>query len=71
MSELTDRYERKDDNMKTYRITYMEKLIYEFYVEAENEEDASDIFDNQLNHGEVDFSDGCLVDSEITIKEEN
>lgn len=57
--------------MKTYKVIYMEKLIYEFYVEAENAEDASDIFDNQLNHGEVDFSDGCLVDSQITIEEEN
>ena len=56
--------------MKTYKITYIEKLVHEFYVEAENEEDASDIFDNQLNNGEVDFSDGCLVHSKIIIEED-
>ena len=57
--------------MKTYKVTYTEKLIHEFYVDAESVEEASDIFDSQLNHGEVDFSDGCLVDSKITIEEDD
>ncbi len=57
--------------MKTYKVTYTEKLIHEFYVDAESVEEASDIFDSQLNHGEIDFSDGCLVDSKITIEEDD
>lgn len=56
--------------MKTYKITYTEKLVHEFYVEANSVEEAEDIFDNKLNHGEVDFSDGCLVDSNIKFEEE-
>lgn len=55
--------------MKTYKITYTEKLIHEFYVDAENAEDASEKFDMQLNHGEIDFSDGCLVNSSLKIEE--
>ena len=57
--------------MKTYKITYTEKLIHTFYVDAENLDEASATFNNQLNHGEIDFSDGCLVDSKITIEEED
>ena len=57
--------------MKTYKVTYTEKLIHTFYVEADSREEASDTFDTYLNHGEVDFSDGCLVDSKITIEEED
>lgn len=57
--------------MKTYKVTYTEKLVHEFYVEAESVDEASHIFNGQLNHGEVDFSDGCLVDSKITIEENN
>lgn len=56
--------------MKTYKVTYMEKLIHEFYVDAENLAEASNIFDQRLNHGEIDFSDGCLVDSSISIVED-
>lgn len=55
--------------MKTYKVTYTEKLIHEFYVDAEDEYEASDKFDAMLNHGEVDFSDGCLVNSNIKIEE--
>lgn len=57
--------------MKTYKVTYMEKLIHEFYVEAEDEYEASDKFNEQLNHGEIDFSDGCLVDSDIKIEDDD
>lgn len=55
--------------MKTYHITYMEKLIHDFYVDAEDEHDASDKFYAQLNNGEVDFSNGYLSDSNIKIEE--
>ena len=55
--------------MKTYKITYTEKLIHEFYVEAEDEHRAARKFDDMLNHGEVDFSDGCLVNSSVKLEE--
>ena len=55
--------------MKTYKVTYMEKLIHEFYVDADDEYDASDKFYAQLNNGEVDFSDGCLVNSSVKLEE--
>lgn len=57
--------------MKTYKVTYKETLVHTFYIEADNIEDAEDAFDRFVDHGEVDFSDGELVDSEITIEEEN
>ena len=57
--------------MKTYKVTYTEKLIHTFYVEADNVDEASKEFDRQLNYGEVDFSDGCLTDSKITIEEDD
>ena len=56
--------------MKTFKVTYTEKLIHEFYVDEESVEDASNKFYNQLNNGEIDFSDGCLVDSKINIEED-
>lgn len=56
--------------MKTYHITYMEKLIHDFYVDAESEEEASEKFYSQLNNGEVDFSNGYMSDSNIKIEEE-
>jgi hypothetical protein len=56
--------------MKTYKVTYMEKLVHEFYVDAESLAEASNIFDQKLNYGEVDFSDGYLVDSSISIVED-
>ena len=57
--------------MKTYKVTYMEKLVHEFYVEANDLDEASAKFDDQLNHGEIDFSDGVLTDSNIKIEEDN
>lgn len=57
--------------MKTYKITYTEKLVHTFYVEADDIDDAEDTFNNYVDHGEVDFSDGELVDSEIKIEEDN
>lgn len=57
--------------MKTYKVTYKETLVHTFYIEADNIEDAEDTFDRFVDHGEVDFSDGELVDSEIKIEEDN
>ena len=55
--------------MKTYKVTYTETLVHTFWVEAENIDDAKTTFDNYVNHGEIDFSDGCLTDSNIKIEE--
>lgn len=55
--------------MRTYKVTYTEKLVHEFYVDAENLDEASEKFYSQLNHGEVDFSYGCLADSDIKIED--
>ena len=57
--------------MKTYKVIYTEKLTHTFYVDAENLDEASEKFHSQLNHGEIDFSDGCLTDSDINIEEDD
>lgn len=57
--------------MRTYKVIYKETLVHTFYIEADNIEDVEDTFDRFVDHGEVDFSDGELVDSEIMIEEEN
>ena len=56
--------------MKTYKVTYTEKLIHTFYVDAENLDEASKKFHSKLNHGEIDFSDGYLTDSDLNIEED-
>ena len=56
--------------MKTYKVTYKETLIHTFYVEANNEDEANKVFENQVSNGEIDFSDGEIDDTEIKIEEE-
>jgi hypothetical protein len=56
--------------MKTYKVTYIEKLIHTFYVEAENEEEADAIFEGQCMACELDFSDGVIDEAEYKIEEE-
>ena len=55
--------------MKTYKVTYTETLVHTFWVDAESLDEARGTFDTYVNHGEIDFSDGCLVDSDIKIEE--
>ena len=55
--------------MKTYKITYTETLVHWFYVDAENAKEAANKFHMQVNCGEIDFSDGCLTDSSVYVKE--
>lgn len=55
--------------MKTYKIVYTETLVYTFYVEAENEEEAKEIFETNVAYGEFDFSDGAMSDTKFEIKE--
>ena len=56
--------------MKTYKITYTENVIHEFYVDAENEEDADEKFKQGLYEGEFDFTRGDVDTSGYTIEEE-
>ena len=57
--------------MKTYKVTYTETLVHTFWVEAESLDEARSTFDTYVNHGEIDFSDGCLIDSDTKIEEVN
>ena len=50
-------------NKKKYKITHTEALIDYFYVEAENEKDAIDVFNQKVENGEIDFSRVEMVDS--------
>ena len=56
--------------MRTYKITYTETLIHEFYVDAENEEDADEKFKQGLDECEFDFTHGDVDTSGYTIEEE-
>lgn len=56
--------------MKTYKVTYKEILIGTHYVEANSEEEAKEIFQQECWNGEVDFSDEELIDMEVSVKEE-
>lgn len=55
--------------MKTYKVTYIEKLIHTFYVEANNEEEAKEAFEEDLMDGKVDFSDGEVDETEYKLEE--
>lgn len=50
-------------NKKKYKITHTETLIDYFYVEAENEQDAIDVFRKMVDNDEIDFSRSEMVDS--------
>ena len=56
--------------MKTYKVTYKETLVHTFYVEANNEEEAARVFEQDAMAGRIDFSDGEVEDTEYTIKED-
>jgi hypothetical protein len=56
--------------MKTYKVTYIEKLIHTFYVEANDEEEAEAIFKEQSMACEFDFSDGVVDETEYIIEED-
>lgn len=55
----------------TYKVIYKETLIHAFYVDAENEAEAKEVFEQGLMDGTFDFSDGEVDDTEFTIKEAN
>lgn len=47
----------------TYKITHTETLVDYFYVEAENEQDAIDVFLEMVDNDGIDFSRAEMVDS--------
>ena len=55
---------------KTYKVTYTENLVYDFYVDAENEAEAEEKFKQGLIDGEFDLSDGYIDSSDYEIQEE-
>ena len=57
--------------MKTYKVIYKETLIHTFYVEANSEEEAEEIFKAQGMACELDFSDGEVDETEYIIEEDN
>lgn len=54
---------------KTYKVTYTENLVYDFYVDAENEAEAEEKFKQGLEEGAFDFSDGHIASSDYEIRE--
>lgn len=57
--------------MKTYKVTYVETLIHVFYVEANNEDEAQEVFEQGLMDGQFDFSDGDVDEADYTITEDD
>ena len=51
--------------MKTYRVFYKEVIEHMFYVDAESEHDVVDEFNKLVDNGEIDFSNGEIVHSDI------
>lgn len=56
--------------MKTYKVEYREVVLYEFYVDAETEDEAAEKLFDMMCESELDFSDGFISESEITNIEE-
>jgi hypothetical protein len=52
---------------KTYKIVYTETLVHWFYVEAENEAEAKEKFEQGMMDGEFDFCHGDVVDADFGI----
>lgn len=57
--------------MKTYKVIYTETLVHTFYVEANSEEEAEEIFKAQSMACELDFSYGEIDETEYIIEEDN
>ena len=52
----------------TYKIIYKEVLHHEFEVEANSREEAEKEFGRLADAGEIDFSDGEVIDTETIIQ---
>lgn len=55
--------------MKEYRITYREKLVGWYFVEAESEEDARAKFEYMQQEGKIDYSDMELIETSVEAEE--
>ena len=55
--------------MKTYKVTYKETLIHTFYVEANDKDEAEEVFQAQAMGGELDFSDGSVDETMYIIED--
>lgn len=55
--------------MKEYKIAHKEKLFGVFFVEAENEDDAMQKYNQMVMEGKIDYSDMDLVDSSDEVEE--
>jgi hypothetical protein len=56
--------------MKTFRVTYKEVIVHEFYVDAETESEVNDRFSEMADEGELDWSHGELDSGDIDYIEE-
>ena len=54
--------------MKTYKVTYKETLVHTFYVDANNEEEADEVFREKSMECEFDFSYGEVTETGYTIE---
>lgn len=54
-----------------YKIDYKEVLHHTFYVDAATSEEATAEFNRQVGTGDIDFSDGEVIDTDIKIEEVN
>ena len=57
--------------MKTYKVTYVEKLIHTFYVEANDKEEAERVFEEGCENGQFDFSDGEIDTTDYWAEEDD
>ena len=55
--------------MKAYKVTYVEKLIHTFYVEANNEEEAERAFEQGMMDDAFDLSGGEVDDADYSVAE--
>lgn len=55
--------------MKTYKIIYNEVVSHVFYVDADSKDDAEEKFEAMADNGELDYSDGEVIDTETKIYE--
>ena len=57
-------------NKDFYTVIYKEELAHSFPIEAENPAEALEVFEQLNNKGEIDFSDGEVVDTDLYVKEQ-
>lgn len=56
--------------MKTYKVIYNEVVSHVFYVDADSKDEAEEKFEAIAGNGELDYSDGEVIDTETKIYED-